>query len=151
MPAYRRNYLAGGTYFFTVVANNRRPILTTPLGRKCLRCAMKETQSARPFRVFANALLPDHLHTIWALPPDDHDYSTRWGQIKESFTRLFIAGGGAEGSVSASRLRHRERAIWQRRFWEHTCRDEDDLKRFTDYLQPITCIGSRGSTALSGR
>ena len=41
--------------------------------------------------------------------------------------------------MSRSRKKHRERAVWQRRFWKHTCRDEDDLKRFLDYLHWNPC------------
>jgi len=36
--------------------------------------------------------------------------------------------------VSASRIKRREGAIWQRRFWEHQVRDQADLKRCLDYL-----------------
>ncbi|HEY1376065.1 MAG TPA: hypothetical protein VGF55_04695 [Gemmataceae bacterium] len=82
----------------------------------------------------AVVLLPNHLHTIWTLPPDDADYSLRWGLVKERFTRRYLKGGGAEGMISQSRRQHRERAVWQRRFWEHTVRDEDDLKRCADYV-----------------
>jgi|SRR5579885_1079845 len=134
MPHYRRNYVPGGTYFFTVVTHQRRPILTSELGRRCLREALLQVQQKHPFEVFAIVLLPDHLHTIWTLPPKDANFSLRWRKIKEEFTRSYLAGGGQEGSSTISRRRHRERAVWQRRFWEHTCRDEEDLKRFLDYL-----------------
>ena len=53
--------------------------------------------------------------------------------IKTNFTKSWIKQGGIEQDVSASRLRKHERSIWQRRFYEHTCRDEDDLKRCVDY------------------
>jgi putative transposase len=84
--------------------------------------------------LFAIVVLPDHLHTVWTLPAGDSDYSLRWAQIKEGFTRRFLKSGGAEATRSVSREAHRERGVWQRRFWEHTCRDEDDLKRCVDYL-----------------
>lgn len=134
MPNYRRNYVPGGTYFFTVVTHERRPILTTPLARECLREAISDERDARPFEQFAIVLLPDHLHAIWILPPGDDDYSTRWEMVKSTFTRNYLKRGGEEGATTLSRLKHRERAVWQRRFWEHTCEDEDDLKRFCDYL-----------------
>ena len=88
----------------------------------------------RPFEVFAIVLLPDHLHTVWVLPEGDADYSLRLAQLKEEFTSSFLARGGGEGTPTRSRLRHRERGVWQRRFWEHTCRDEDDLTHGVDYL-----------------
>lgn len=134
MPNYRRNYVPGGTYFFTVVAHQRRPILTAQRARTCLREALKTAQLERPFELTAIVLLPDHLHTVWVLPAGDSDYSTRWSHLKAEFTRSYLAAGGNEGERNESRQRHRERGIWQRRFWEHTCRDEDDLKRLVDYV-----------------
>src|SRR5262245_27259228 len=134
MSDYRRWYVPGATYFFTVVTHRRRPILTTPRGRLCLRGAMEEQRKSRPFEQFAVVLLPDHLHAIWTLPDGDSDYSTRWKQIKAKFTEQWLARGGDEGERSQWRQRRGERGIWQRRFWEHLCRDTDDLKRFLDYL-----------------
>jgi REP-associated tyrosine transposase len=134
MPQYRRCYVPGGMYFFTAVTHKRRPILTTPLGRKLLRAAFVATQAKRPFNVFAIVLLPDHLHCIWCLPEGDSNYSIRWASIKEAFTRAFLDQGGKEGPVSASRIRHRERGVWQRRFWEHVIQNEDELIRCVDYI-----------------
>ena len=134
MPEYRRWFIPGSTYFFTVVTHERLPILTSELGRHCLRRAFVEVRARRPFDLFAIVVLPDHVHTVWILPQGDADYSLRWSQIKEQFTRLYLDEGGKEGPSTDSRARHRERAVWQRRFWEHTCRDEDDLVRCTDYL-----------------
>jgi len=121
-------------YFFTVVTHERRPILTTPQGRSCLHSAIEQERCVRPFDLFAIVLLPDHLHCVWALPQNDSNYSTRWRKIKERFTTLYLATGGEEGERSESRTKRSERGIWQRRFWEHTVRDEDDLIRCVDYL-----------------
>lgn len=133
MPNYRRYYVPGGTYFFTVVTCGRRPILCTDAGRAGLRAAIESVRADRPFELTAVALLPDHLHAIWTLPAGDADYSGRWGLVKERFTRAHLAGGGAEVGVSRARRRQRERGVWQPRFWEHTVRDEDDFKRCLDY------------------
>jgi len=134
MPNYRRNYVPGGTYFFTVVTHWRRPILTSPLGRKCLRDAIKTVRNERPFDLTAIVLLPDHLHAVWVLPRGDADYSTRWSHLKSEFTRSYLAAGGTEAERSESHEKQGERGIWQRRFWEHTCEDEADLKRLVDYV-----------------
>lgn len=133
MPDYRRNFVPGGTYFFTCVTHCRRPILATDLGRKCLREAILDVKTNHPFEIVAIVLLPDHWHTIWALPPDDARYPLRWTRIKEEFTRRWLASGGNELEQSPSRQKHRHRGIWQKRYWEHTIRDEDDLKRCADY------------------
>lgn len=134
MSNYRRNYIPGGTYFFTVVTHHRKRILCDDKAREALRQGIKSVQKSRPFSVDAIVLMPDHLHTIWTLPAGEHDYSMRWNQIKGSFTKLWLAQEGAEASRNASRILKRERGIWQRRLFEHTCRDEDDLKRCLDYL-----------------
>ena len=134
MPNYRRWYIPNGTYFFTVVTQERRPILTTERGRTLLRAAIEREQAKRPFDFFAIVLLPDHLHAIWTLPGEDSDYSTRWSKIKEEFTRNYLASGGEDGTRSISRQRKRQRVVWQLRFWEHHCRDEDDVQRCMDYI-----------------
>lgn len=132
-----RRYLrsrAGQVDFFTVVTHHRREILTTDLGRAALRAAIRVVRTDHPFRITAIVLLPDHLHAIWELPPGDTDYSLRWRLIKSRFTRLWLDGGGEEGTPGASRKRKEERAVWQRRYFEHTCRDDEDLRRCVDYI-----------------
>jgi putative transposase len=134
MADYRRWRVAGGTYFFTVVTHERRPLLTYDLARRCLREAIRVIRARRPFCLDAIVLLPDHLHTVWSLPPGDFDYATRWKLIKRRFTRLYLAAGGVEVLRSASRIAKGERGVWQRRYFEHTCRDDADMKRCVDYL-----------------
>lgn len=134
MSEYRRYYVAGGTYFFTVVTQLRRAFLTSELARQCLREAMETVREKRPFEMPAIVLLPDHLHVLWTLPTGDDDYSTRWRRIKEEFTTNYLARGGSEGPYSASRASHGERGVWQRRYWEHTIRDEKDFERHFDYI-----------------
>ena len=134
MSKYRRSFVPGGTYFFTVVTYQRRPILTTEKGRDALHQAISTVRAGRPFDIKATVLLPDHIHVIWTLPSGDNDFSTRWRRIKGAFTRLYIETDGCDGSTTNSRTIRGERSIWQRRFWEHTCHDEKDLKRCVDYI-----------------
>jgi len=127
-----RRYLRqreGRTFFFAVVTHERRPILTTDLGRARLRPAIFDVQQSHPFEIPVIVLLPDHLHAVWTLPHGDSDDSTRWRLIKSSFTKRWPARQGAEGIVSSSRQGKQERGIRQRRYFEHTCRDEEDLER----------------------
>jgi putative transposase len=60
MPNYRRYYVAGGTYFFTVVTYRRRRILTSDLARACLHDAIEKIRNKWPFEIVATVLLPDH-------------------------------------------------------------------------------------------
>ena len=134
MPNYRRYYVPGGTYFFTVVTCERRPLFAEEGNRALLRKAIDTVMADHPVNWFASVLLPDHLHAVWVLPPGDANYSMRWRRIKEEFTESYLAAGGKEAPRSRSRVRHGERAVWQRRFWEHTCFDVDDLQRCVDYI-----------------
>ncbi|WP_437192853.1 REP-associated tyrosine transposase [Planctomicrobium sp. SH527] len=133
MRRYRRNR-EGRLFFFTVVTHERRNILTSELARNALREAIQEVRQRYPFVITAIVLLPDHLHTIWELPPGENDYSLRWRLIKTHFTKLWMAGGGSQGLLTQSRRRSGEQAVWQRRFYEHTCRDEQDVTRCVEYI-----------------
>jgi putative transposase len=133
MSDYRRNFVPGGTYFFTVVTERRFPLFRNAAARTLLGRVMRECFRRYPVEVAAIVLLPDHLHTIWTLPPGDAAYSLRWRWIKREFTRSWLTTGGAEQSRNPSRIGQRRRGIWQRRFWEHTIRDEDDFEAHFDY------------------
>jgi putative transposase len=134
MTEYRRLREPGGTYFFTVVTFDRQPILIDHRSRAILRKAWKDVQTKHPFETIAVCLLPDHLHTIWRLPQGDVDYSMRWSEIKRHFTYEYLRQVDAGGTRNESREKRREQAIWQRRYWEHTFYDEDDLNAHIDYI-----------------
>lgn len=134
MPEYRRAFAPGGTFFFTVVTSRRRPILTTPKSLAILKSAIANTKRDWPFNIEAIVILPDHLHSIWTLPPGDFDFSTRWRFIKSRFTRVYLAAGEAETLRSESRMQQGERGVWQRRSWEHTVRDEREFEALCNYI-----------------
>ncbi|MCG8062383.1 MAG: transposase, partial [Candidatus Thiodiazotropha endolucinida] len=89
MPNYRRILMPGGTYFFTVVTYNRRPMLIDEMAREVLREAISLVRNNQPFKIDAFCLLPDHIHTIWTLPEGDFNYSQRWRAIKGNFSRRY--------------------------------------------------------------
>ncbi|HLE18900.1 MAG TPA: transposase [Syntrophales bacterium] len=124
---------SGSTYFFTVVTYKRQPILCLDESRAALREAIKDVREERPYEVKAWVLLPDHLHCIWELPEGDADYSIRWALVKKGFTKR-VKGRIETPLPNQSRLRRRESAVWQRRFWEHRIRDEADLLKHCDYI-----------------
>lgn len=134
MPEYRRWYVPGGTFFFTLVTYRRYPFFRSNKARGLLGEVMRDVRTVSPFQTVATVLLWDHLHVIWTLPRGDSDYSTRWKQIKAGFTQRWLEGGGHELPVSASRKSRGERGIWQRRFWEHRSLEEDDLEVRFDYV-----------------
>ncbi len=128
MVRYRRNFVPGGTYFFTVTLDDRTSsALVHHLS--ALRMAFRIARHERPFTIEAIVILPDHLHAIWTLPPGDYDFSGRWRRIKAYFTHRLVAAG-----VPVKRHRSGEYALWQRRFWEHTIRNEIDFERHVNYV-----------------
>src|ERR1700722_16264304 len=102
MSNYRRVYIQGGTYFFTVVTYKRNPILCSEKAIQRLKMSFKHTQKIHPFYLEGLVVLPDHLHCIWRLPEEDSDFSKRWNIIKRYFSI------GIEGSLN----KRREKNIW---------------------------------------
>ncbi len=129
---YRRARTPGGTYFFTLGTHQRRPILCAPDIVSLLREAFRAAKQRRPFALDAIVILPDHLHCLWTLPPDDADYSTRWMLIKAYFTRR--CPPELKAAPGQGLRHHREQSLWQHRYWEHPIRDDRDFACHCDYL-----------------
>lgn len=129
MPDYRRNRVPGGTYFFTVNLLDRDSRLLTD-HIDALRTAVRDTSTRAPFHIDAWVVLPEHMHCVWTLPPGDADYSGRWRAVKKAFSKAIEPGERR----SAVRRARGERGIWQRRFWEHTIRDDKDYANHMDYV-----------------
>jgi putative transposase len=127
MSWYRRAKFEGSLFFFTVALDDRRStLLVDEIDR--LRKSYRIARQRQPFETIAICVLPDHLHALWALPDGDADFPTRWSLIKRGFSL------GLAASRSASKVARREKGIWQRRYWEHTIRDDVDLERHVDYI-----------------
>lgn len=73
MPDYRRVWVPGGTFFFTVnlLERRNRRLLVEHIDH--LRAAFSDAQRVRPFHVIAIVVLPEHLHCLWRLPEGDAD------------------------------------------------------------------------------
>lgn len=130
MTDYRRWRIPGGCYFFTVNLAERKNNTLLVQHIDLLREATRKVKSTHPFYVDAIVILPEHLHCVLTLPKGDDDYSMRWRQIKSAFSSKLPR----EEYRSDSRLRKNERGIWQRRFWEHVIRDNDDYAAHVDYV-----------------
>lgn len=129
MANYRRSYRKGGTFFFTVaLADRKSDLLTQHIN--FLRAAIRDIRRRHPFEIVAWVVLPEHMHTIWMLPPDDCSYPLRWRLIKTAFSRQIPA----TEPRSQSRIVKSERGIWQLWYWEHTIRNQNDLIRHIDYV-----------------
>lgn len=131
MPDYRRTFIPGACYFFTLVTHQRKPLFINPDYRLLLRQAMAQVMQKYPFSIHALVLLPDHLHCVLTLPEADVDFSKRWSMIKRKFSQAVAVK--AQTAHNDSRAKRRELALWQRRFWEHAIRDERDYTNHIHY------------------
>lgn len=126
---YRRAMASGACWFFTVnLADRQQDLLIRNIDQ--LREAIRHVRQQHLFEIVAMVVMPEHLHAIWQLPPDDSDYPLRWSLIKTDFSR----GLAKTERIRESRHRKREHGIWQRRYWEHLIRDDRDLQAHVDYI-----------------
>src|SRR5436309_2300847 len=134
MPNYRRAFVPAGCWFFTVNLLDRRSTLLTDQIED-LREATRRTRERYPFRINAFVVLPDHVHAIWTLPEGDSDFAMRWRLIKIQFSKSIPS----IEPLSKVRRARGERGVWQRRFWEHLIRDDEDYRRHVEYcyINPV--------------
>ncbi|KTD25164.1 MULTISPECIES: REP-associated tyrosine transposase [Legionella] len=128
MVNYRRSYLPGGTFFFTVTLQNRKSELLIERVN-LLKEAVQKVKAQHPFWIKAYVILPEHLHMIWELPKNDWNYSQRWKKIKAQFSRSVHKSG-----IALTKTRHNEYPLWQRRFWEHAIKDMKDFENHVNYI-----------------
>lgn len=127
---YRRAWHPGGTYFFTVNCLKRKDNTLLIDNIDILRQAIKTTKRSHPFTIHAWDVLPDHMHCVIELPENDCDFALRWRLIKMLFSRN-IPKNEYRNEV---RKKRRERGVWQRRYWEHLIRNEEDYRAHMDYV-----------------
>ena len=129
MSDYRRMWVPGGTYFFTVnLADRSSWLLVEQID--ALRASVRSVMRKRPFASPAWVVLPNHMHALWTLPDGDVDFATRWMRIKQNFCERVPR----VEPIPKSRQNRSERGIWQRRYWEHLIRDERDLRNHVNYI-----------------
>ena len=128
MVFYRRSRTPDTPYFLTAAIHERGTrLLLDHIDhlRAAFRCAVTQD----PFRIDAIVVLPDHFHLLMTLPEGDVDFSARVQTIKRRFT-FGLLQAGASVATNAKR----EADVWQRRFWEHTIRDDGDFARHVEYI-----------------
>ena len=130
MPNYRRAFMLGGTWFFTVnlLERHGNDLLVREID--LLRKTVRQVRGKYPFHIDAWVVLPEHLHCVMTLPSNDSDFSLRWRLIKSGFSRAL----SKTERRSIVRQAAGERGIWQRHYWEHLIRDDADYQRHVDYV-----------------
>ena len=123
MTNIRRYHTPGAPVFITAVCYQRNPTLAPDAEKERLLAAMREVRAEMPFKMLAYVILNDHFH--WLIRPQgDADFSRIMQSVKLRFARRYKRHHGLTGSPT----------LWQRRFWDHLIRDEDDMQRHLDYI-----------------
>lgn len=130
MPNYKRYYEKEYYIFITVVTYKRNKILLKNIEK--LRNSFKKAKTKYQFEIFGMVVLPDHFHIILK-PEIANEFSKIIGSIKSSFTKT-IDKDYIDNNISTSRIKRREKGVWQRRFYEHTIRSEEELHSYLDYI-----------------
>lgn len=130
MPNYRRAWCPGGTYFFTVNLLERRGNDLLVRHIELLKENIRAVKQRHPLEIHAGVVLPDHMHCVVELLESDIDFPLRWRLIIMGFSKSLPGGE----HLSDVRRKRGERGIWQRRFWEHLIRKEEDYQVHMDYV-----------------
>lgn len=139
---YKRLFIKGGCVFLTVVTYNRKPILVKNID--LLRKAFKNTKKNYDFEIFAMVVLPEHFHVLLN-PKDIKEYPKIISSVKHYFSRNLDDVGQVcptykntnnnnNQNIYPCPIYDRNKLVWQRRYWEHTIRDEEDLFKHLDYI-----------------
>ena len=130
MAQYKRIFLAGYSYYFTIVTYKRNPILIENI--ELLRDSFRESKQYFKYSIDAIVVLPDHIHMI-ITPQVAEEYPRIIKSIKYYFSKHYKFED--EIGQSVSRYKRKYKPIWQKRFYEHTIRDEKDYFRCIEYIK----------------
>jgi len=81
------------------------------------------------FKIIAGCVMPEHIHFI-IKPENINELSKIIKSIKYNFSKSLPKSN----NLSDSLHKRKEKGIWQRRFYDHIIRKEDDLYRHLDYI-----------------
>ncbi|MCQ8130423.1 REP-associated tyrosine transposase [Methylomonas rivi] len=123
MTDIRRYSADNRPVFITAVCYQRKPVLANASEKELLLTVMREVKAEMPFRLLAYVILDDHFH--WLIKPEpDVAFSSIVQSVKLRFTHRYKRAQNLIQPVT----------LWQKRFWDHLIRDQDDLHQHLDYI-----------------
>jgi len=122
----------GYSYFITVVTHGRNPILIKNIA--LLRESFHVSKQKYAYKIDAIVILPDHFHMI-ITPKHADEYPHIIRVVKQHFSKYCPKRDYAHLYQSWSREQKGYSLIWQKRFYEHTIRNEKDLIEKMQYIQ----------------
>ena len=132
MSNYKRIFMDGYSYFITVVTHERNPILIKNIN--LLRESFAVSKEQYTYNIDAIVILPDHFHMV-ITPKYAEEYPHIIRVIKQHFSKHCLVDDYAHLHQSYSRDKKGYSLIWQKRFYEHTIRNEKDLLEKMQYIR----------------
>jgi putative transposase len=131
MPNYRRIFRNGHSYFLTVVPHQRNPILIDNI--ELLRESFRVSKVNYVYTIEAIVVLPDHIHMMITLD-NAKLYPKIIRSIKQYFSKYCDVSYYQDLEQSQSRHREGYLPVWQKRYYEHTIRNEKEFQQALQYM-----------------
>ena len=122
MTNIRRYDPTGRPVFIAAVCYRRRPYLEMDWQKELLLSVMREVKFSTGFTMHAYVIINDHFH--WIITPVGQNFSAIMQSIKLRFVHRYKKAIGKKEQAT----------LWQRRFWDHVIRNDEDLHRHMDYI-----------------
>ncbi|MCE7987214.1 MAG: transposase [Caldilinea sp. CFX5] len=120
---FRRYYIPNAIVFITNVVNLREPIFANETYLELFRSTLRNTQKLHPFDMIGYVFLWDHMHLLLR-PTGASNFSQIMHSAKSYFTYSYKQRLGITGSMK----------FWQKRFYDHIIRDEEDFANHLHYI-----------------
>ncbi|WP_373974551.1 transposase [Chitinibacter sp. SCUT-21] len=112
---------AGHVYHITCTTHKRTPYFEEPAFARIVIREMRSLHEAHHVDSLAWVLMPDHLHWLFTLQ-SERDMADVMQSVKGRSARLI------------NEFLHRNGAIWQKGFYDHTVRSDENLKHIARYI-----------------
>ena len=127
---YRRLFVPNGFVHIIITSYERKPVFIDNID--ILRTAFRNVQKLYKFEIVAICILPEHIHLILH-PENINNYPKIISSIKHYFSRN-VGQVCPTDDLKIGYKNKREKGIFQRRYWEHTIKDEEELNNQINYI-----------------
>ncbi len=127
---YRRVFVPNTYLHIIITSYDRKPVFIDNID--ILRTAFKNTMHLYKYEIIVICVPPEHIHLILH-PEDINNYPKIISSIKHYFSRN-VGQVCPTDKLKIGYQNKREKGIFQRRYWEHTIRNEEELNNQINYI-----------------
>ncbi|BCY16949.1 hypothetical protein hrd7_07980 [Leptolinea sp. HRD-7] len=146
------DYSQPGAYFITIVSHERRCIfgviendcLTLSLAGQCVDAIISALPEHFPVEINHRVVMPNHIHillTINSNEPEIQNVNIKPLRGSPAQTICAIMQNlKSNSSRHIHRMWNNNESVWQRNYYEHVVRNQDDFDRIYSYIEnnPLT-------------